>query len=488
MKKHINLIAALLVCAILLISLSGCAGKSAYDIAVENGFTGSESEWLASLVGKDGVNGKDGEKGPTGDRGLTGLNGKDGKDGTNGKDGKDGTHIVSSHINEKNHLILVMNDGSTVDAGYVGLDRVDIGKEPTLSEDKVCIAPGKVFLLQSNLSYPTWTSSDPKVARIAADGLIFGMDEGTATITATSSDGKTVSCEFTVMDLEYVVNSDGGAVITKYKGSLSTVKIPDTIAGHPVTEIDDWAFYENQSIKKVILPDSVTTINYGAFSTCNNLESIDLGNGLTYLGQSAFSDCTALETITLPESLENWGNAIFYGCSKLKAITIPSKITTIGGSMFDTCSSLESVTMTNVKTIEGWAFYDCESLTNIDLPASLTDIGEAAFENCSSLATVSFGNPNTTYWKNSFDGCIFTPSFDEDGFISVDSTMYTNATSNYRSAPTLENETIVEQLLKGTEVNVIGVNITDGWAKIDIEGNTYYIRWSLLSYDPIENI
>lgn len=38
-------------------------GKSAYEIAVENGFVGSESEWLESLKGadgKDGVDGKDG--------------------------------------------------------------------------------------------------------------------------------------------------------------------------------------------------------------------------------------------------------------------------------------------------------------------------------------------------------------------------------------------------------------------------------------------
>ncbi|NLL56779.1 MAG: trypsin-like serine protease [Clostridiales bacterium] len=35
-------------------------GKSAYDIAVEEGFVGTEAEWLASLKGKDGKNGKDG--------------------------------------------------------------------------------------------------------------------------------------------------------------------------------------------------------------------------------------------------------------------------------------------------------------------------------------------------------------------------------------------------------------------------------------------
>ena len=35
------------------------AGKSAYAIAVDNGFTGTESQWLASLVGSDGADGSD---------------------------------------------------------------------------------------------------------------------------------------------------------------------------------------------------------------------------------------------------------------------------------------------------------------------------------------------------------------------------------------------------------------------------------------------
>lgn len=38
---------------------SGADGKSAYEIAVDNGFEGTEAEWLESLKGKDGADGKD---------------------------------------------------------------------------------------------------------------------------------------------------------------------------------------------------------------------------------------------------------------------------------------------------------------------------------------------------------------------------------------------------------------------------------------------
>ena len=36
---------------------SGTAGKSAYEIAVDNGFVGTETEWLESLKGADGADG-----------------------------------------------------------------------------------------------------------------------------------------------------------------------------------------------------------------------------------------------------------------------------------------------------------------------------------------------------------------------------------------------------------------------------------------------
>ena len=49
-------------------------GKSAYEIACENGFEGTEKEWLESL------------KGEKGEQGEAGLNGKDGADGKDGQD------------------------------------------------------------------------------------------------------------------------------------------------------------------------------------------------------------------------------------------------------------------------------------------------------------------------------------------------------------------------------------------------------------------
>ena len=69
---------------------NGKDGRSAYEIAIENGFVGTVAEWLESLKGKDGIDGKDGLPGKDGADGLPGKDGTNGKDGLPGKDGRDG--------------------------------------------------------------------------------------------------------------------------------------------------------------------------------------------------------------------------------------------------------------------------------------------------------------------------------------------------------------------------------------------------------------
>ena len=74
MKKFWKVIAAIGLSAALCVPLAACGeaqnGKSAYEIAVENGFEGSEAEWLESLKGAQG---EQGEKGDTGAQGEPGV-------------------------------------------------------------------------------------------------------------------------------------------------------------------------------------------------------------------------------------------------------------------------------------------------------------------------------------------------------------------------------------------------------------------------------
>lgn len=78
----------------------GADGKSAYQIAVDNGYPGTEQAWLASLKGDKGDTGEPGaagEKGEPGEKGDTGAAGKDGRDGTDGAAGRDGENGASAY-------------------------------------------------------------------------------------------------------------------------------------------------------------------------------------------------------------------------------------------------------------------------------------------------------------------------------------------------------------------------------------------------------
>lgn len=56
--------------------IKGREGKSAYEVAVSNGFVGTEQDWLLSLRGQKGDRGEQGEKGDKGDQGLQGIQGE----------------------------------------------------------------------------------------------------------------------------------------------------------------------------------------------------------------------------------------------------------------------------------------------------------------------------------------------------------------------------------------------------------------------------
>lgn len=65
-------------------------GQSAYALAVQLGYTGSEADWIASLKGAKGDKGDTGAQGPKGETGATGPQGPQGPTGATGARGPTG--------------------------------------------------------------------------------------------------------------------------------------------------------------------------------------------------------------------------------------------------------------------------------------------------------------------------------------------------------------------------------------------------------------
>jgi uncharacterized repeat protein (TIGR02543 family) len=166
---------------------------------------------------------------------------------------------------------------------------------------------------------------------------------------------------------------DGASITIKdYSGGLSTLVIPDTIAGLPVTAIADYAFADCD-LNKITIPASVTNIGDKAFYGCENLAVITVASGnpsYTTVSNVLFN---ANQTKLLRYAPVKSGTSY----------TIPSTVTSIGS----------------------YAFYACEGLTSITLPTGMQSIGENAFENCTGLLSLTFPNNVTTLGSSLFNGC-----------------------------------------------------------------------------------
>lgn len=93
----------------------GTDGKSAYEIALDKGFEGTEQEWLASLKGDTGVQGKKGDTGETGPQGPQGPKGDTGETGPQGPQGVTGERGAPFSVAKIYHSVAEMNAGYSSD-------------------------------------------------------------------------------------------------------------------------------------------------------------------------------------------------------------------------------------------------------------------------------------------------------------------------------------------------------------------------------------
>ena len=186
--------------------------------------------------------------------------------------------------------------------------------------------------------------------------------------------------------------------------------------------IDDFAFEDCKSIKKVCIPASVTNIGDQVFSGCSNITefwvdernqsyctidgnlytkdgkelvcyaqgkndtSVTIPYGVTYIHNVVFDNCKKLTNVTIPDSVTRIEAAAFKGCSNLKSITIPRGIKELDRSVFEGCTALEELSLQNgISIIGDCVFAGCTSLRDIEIPDSVEYISYDAFYGCESL-------------------------------------------------------------------------------------------------------
>lgn len=148
--------------------------------------------------------------------------------------------------------------------------------------------------------------------------------------------------------------------------ALESISIPNS-----VVTIGNDAFAIS-GLKEIEIPDSVINIGYGAFFRCKNLASVRLSDQLSemtghnYSTKGMFADCDSLKSIVIPDSVKKIGRNTFSGCDKLETVTIGSGVSTIEsdtssdyyGSPFGGCPKLTHIYFTgDSPRIDKYGFY-----------------------------------------------------------------------------------------------------------------------------------
>lgn len=473
MKKIVGLLLFAITVALAALCLSACGdsggkdgadginGKSAYEIWLDNGYTGTQGdflEWLKGNDGKNGTNGGDGLSayeiwGANGHSGtqtdflvwLKGQNGSDGLDGADGKDGQNGLSAYEiflrynpDYLGDEEQWINALSHGRLIrrTITFKAADETDIVRTVFSGFDLTDIPSVPEKYGNSGVwdisDFTNITQDMTVTAQYTTDCLVF-------TPTPNSME-YSVSAPDQADDLEYVI-------------------IPETYNGRRVTAIADYAFDSAPNLKTVVLHDSIRTIGYFAFADCKKLTNInipymvtelnssfgfDLLPNLTYeeddkayyLGDErspysvmvkakdnsitefeveysvriiyarAFYGCNALTDITVYENVRQIGEQAFYGCGALKNVTLPYGVNIFGNGVFEDCISLETIDIPDtVKTIGERAFSGCIALSEIKLPFYIARIERLTFESCISLKSIVILQRITYIGNSSFLSC-----------------------------------------------------------------------------------
>ena len=126
--------------------------------------------------------------------------------------------------------------------------------------------------------------------------------------------------------------------------------------------IADYAFFRNNLITSLTIPESVEHIGGHAFQRCESLSEVifEDNSRLTEIGDYGFASCYSLNSVELPSGVDTLNYAVFSGAA-LESFTITESIKVICASALASTALTEISIPAHVR-VEGKAFACCEKM------------------------------------------------------------------------------------------------------------------------------
>ncbi len=352
--------------------------------------------------------------------------------------GDDVTSIGNSAFERCSGLTSVVIGDGVTNIGYAAfqycgnLMSVVIGENITNINDSTFQYCHKLVEVVNKSTYITITKGSSSNGYVGYYALAVYNSGDTFTGTKLSNDNG------------YIVYTDGNEkILVGYEGTETDLVLPSYI-----TAINQYAFYNCDSLMSVVIGNSVTSIGTAAFQSCDSLTSVVIGDGVISIGREAFYGCSSLTEIVIPDSVTSIDYYAFCSCTNLTSVVIGDNVTRINDCAFQSCYKLVEVvnksthitvekgetsngyvghyalavynsgdtfTETKLSNDNGYIIYtDGEEKillgyngteTDLVLPSYITAINQYAFYNCSSLTSITIPENVTSIGKYAFYYC-----------------------------------------------------------------------------------
>ncbi|MBQ9760396.1 MAG: leucine-rich repeat protein [Clostridia bacterium] len=217
-------------------------------------------------------------------------------------------------------------------------------------------------------------------------------------------------------EFQYEV-ANGGITLLSYTGNRTEVRVPDKIGLLSVKKIADGAFKNNQTLKTLILPDTLTELGVGILEGCNALTALhtpmisataDGTQSLGYLFNTVNGRIpVSLAYVSLGNAAETVSARAFAECGRLVAVILDQRITSVGDFAFHGCDYLKYVNMERLSTVGDYAFAACKVLVRADLTERTVSIGLGAFQGCAALSSMTLPFVGRTQTEKTYLGYLF---------------------------------------------------------------------------------